>query len=68
MPKNMGKIDRTVRILLAVVVVVILYLTGLISGWAAIILGVLALIFIVTSVIGFCPLYTPLKINTIKKD
>jgi len=67
MKKNMGTIDRVIRILLAIVVIV-LYLTGTISGTAAVILGVLALVFIITGLIGFCPLYVPLKISTIKKS
>jgi len=67
MPKNMGKIDRIIRVLLAAAVV-ILYLTGAISGWVAIILGLIALAFVVSSVIGFCPLYVPLKLSTKKKE
>ncbi len=66
MKKNMGTIDRVIRVLLAVVVI-ILYLTGTISGTAAVILGIFALIFLVTSAIGFCPLYVPLNISTIGK-
>ena len=66
MRKNMGTIDRIIRVILAVVVVV-LYFTGQITGIAAIILGVVALIFVVTSAIGFCPLYVPLKLSTVKK-
>lgn len=66
MKKNMGTVDRIIRLILAIVVAV-LYFTGQISGIAAIILGVLALIFVVTSAIGFCPLYVPFKISTIKK-
>jgi hypothetical protein len=66
MKKNMGTIDRIIRILLAVVVI-ILYLSGSITGVAAIILGILAIVFIITSLIGFCPLYVPFKISTIKK-
>jgi len=66
MKKNMGTIDRIIRILLAIVVIV-LYLNGSITGVAAIILGILAFVFIVTSLIGFCPLYVPLKISTIGK-
>lgn len=66
MEKNMGTADRIIRTLLAVLVV-ILYLTGVISGLAAVILGIFALIFILTSIIGFCPLYSPLKISTRKK-
>lgn len=66
MKKNMGTIDRIIRMLLAIVVI-ILYMTGSITGVAAIILGVLAIVFILTSLIGFCPLYVPLKISTIGK-
>ncbi len=66
MKKNMGTVDRVIRVLLAVVVL-ILYLTGNITGLAAVILGIIAVIFVVTSIIGFCPLYVPFKISTIKK-
>jgi hypothetical protein len=66
MKKNMGTIDRIIRMLLALVVI-ILYMTGSITGVAAIILGILAIVFILTSLIGFCPLYVPLKISTIGK-
>lgn len=66
MKKNMGTIDRVIRILLAIVVG-ILYLTGNISGIAAIVLGILAVVFIMTSIIGFCPLYVPFHISTIGK-
>jgi len=67
MKRNMGTIDRIIRILLATVVIV-LYLTGNITGVAAIILGVLAIVFILTSLLGFCPLYVPFKISTMKKS
>jgi hypothetical protein len=67
MKKNMGTVDRIIRIILAIVVAV-LYFTGQITGIAAIILGILALIFVVTSAIGFCPLYVPFKLSTIKKE
>ena len=67
MKKNMGTIDRIIRILLAIVVIG-LYLNGSITGVAAIILGILALVFILTSLIGFCPLYVPFKISTIGKS
>jgi Na+(H+)/acetate symporter ActP len=67
MKKNMGTIDRIIRILLAIVVV-ILYMTSSITGVAAIILGILAIVFIITSMIGFCPLYLPFKISTIGKS
>lgn len=67
MKKNMGTIDRIVRVTLAILVGV-LYLTGVITGGTAIILGIIALIFVVTGFVGFCPLYVPLKIKTTKKE
>ena len=67
MKKNMGTIDRVIRLVLAIIVV-ILYMSGSITGAVAIILGILAVVFIITSLIGFCPLYVPLKISTIKKS
>ncbi len=63
MKQNMGIDDRSVRLALAVLVI-ILYLTGVISGVVAIILGVLAFILLATSLLGFCPLYLPFKIST----
>jgi hypothetical protein len=66
MTKNMGTTDRAIRILLAIGVAVLI-LNGVISGVAAIILGIIALIFVVTSLIGFCPIYAPLKLSTRKE-
>ena len=63
MTKNMGAIDRTVRVLLAALVI-FLWAQGTISGTTAIILGVLAAVFILTSLVGWCPLYVPLKLST----
>jgi hypothetical protein len=63
MVKNMGTADRVVRVLLAIVVG-ILYFMGTISGAAAVILGIVALAFLVTSMIGYCPAYAPLGVNT----
>lgn len=65
MKMNMGTIDRIIRLTLAAVIA-ILYLTGTVPGVAGIILIVIALIFAVTSFIGFCPLYTLLKVSTCK--
>jgi hypothetical protein len=66
MKANMGTIDKAVRLLIAVVIA-ILYFTNQISGTAAIILLVLAGVFILTSLISFCPLYAPFGISTCKK-
>lgn len=67
MKTNMGLVDRIVRSALAVVVL-ILYLAGQITGVAAVVLGILAVVFLATSVVAFCPLYLPLGISTKKKE
>ena len=63
MKKNMGSADRIIRILLAVVVSV-LYFTNTITGTLGIVLLVLSGIFLVTSLVSFCPLYTLIGLNT----
>lgn len=65
MKQNMGTIDRVVR-LIAAAIVAALYFTGQISGTLAIVLGVVAVIFLVTSLIGWCPAYLPIKLSTKK--
>ena len=67
MLKNMGTVDKAIRILVAVVIG-ILYFPNQISGIAAIILGIFAVIFLLTSFVSFCPLYAPFKFSTIKKS
>lgn len=66
MKKNMGTIDRVVR-LLVVVVIAALYFTGHLSGMVAIILGIVAAAFFITSLLGWCPGYLPFGIST-RKD
>lgn len=66
MKKNVGRIDKVIRILVAIVVVA-LYFTNVISGTMAVVLLILSAILILTSLISFCPLYWPLRINTDKK-
>ena len=63
MTKNMGTTDRLLRILAALAITV-LYFTGNVSGPAAVVLGVVALIFVVSSAVGFCPSYVPFGIST----
>jgi type IV secretory pathway VirB2 component (pilin) len=63
MKKNMGSADRTIRVILAAIVAT-LYFTGTISGTVAIVLIVLAGVFVLTSLMSFCPLYAPFGINT----
>jgi hypothetical protein len=66
MTKNMGVVDRVVR-LLAAVLVVVLYLTNVISGPLAIVLGVIAAVLVLTSFVGVCPAYLPFKLSTLKR-
>lgn len=63
MKKNMGGADRIIRIILALLVGV-LYWQGIIDGTLAYVLIVLAAIFVLTSFIGFCPLYRLVSFNT----
>jgi hypothetical protein len=65
MKLNMGKADRTIRVLIAIVLGT-LYFTHVISGFTAIILLALSGIFILTSLISFCPLYLPFGLSTRK--
>jgi uncharacterized membrane protein YobD (UPF0266 family) len=66
MKKNMGSADRISRIIFAIVIGV-LYFTKAIEGTASLILGALAIIFLLTSFISFCPLYVPFGFSTCKK-
>jgi hypothetical protein len=65
MTKNMGTADRVIRISLAVVVAV-LYFTGKIGGTLAVVLGIIAVVFVVTSFVGWCPAYLPFGLSTRK--
>ncbi|HRG57606.1 MAG TPA: DUF2892 domain-containing protein [Bacteroidia bacterium] len=67
MKPNMGTIDKAVRIIAALVIAA-LYFAGILSGTIAIILLVIAVIFIITSFMSFCPLYYPFGISTRKKE
>ncbi len=66
MIKNMGSADRAIRTIAAVVIAILLF-TGTLSGVWGTILGIIAIAFLVTSAIGFCPLYLPFKISTKKQ-
>ncbi len=63
MKTNMGSADRIIRTLLAIVAIT-LYATGVITGTLGIVLMVLSGIFLLTSVVSFCPFYTLLGMNT----
>ncbi|MEP7141605.1 MAG: DUF2892 domain-containing protein [Ferruginibacter sp.] len=63
MKKNMGNPDRIIRLLLAVVFAV-LYFTNIITGTFGIVLLVLAGVFVLTSLVSICPLYTLVGLNS----
>ncbi len=63
--KNMGQTDRIIR-LIAAAIFVVLYFTGAVSGVLGTILLVLAIIFVLTSIVSFCPLYTLFNLSTRK--
>ncbi|MBK8552524.1 MAG: DUF2892 domain-containing protein [Ignavibacteria bacterium] len=65
MKKNMGSADKIIRILLAVIVV-ILYFSNVISGTLGIVLMIFAGVFVVTSFMSSCPMYSILGISTNK--
>jgi len=65
MKLNMGSIDRTIRLAVAAIIAV-LYFTGQITGTVAIVLGIVAIAFVVTSLTGWCPGYLPFGISTRK--
>ena len=67
MKKNMGSIDKIIRLIIAAVIGV-LFFTNIISGTLGIILLVLAGIFVLTSLISFCPLYTLVGASTCPKE
>ena len=63
MQKNMNNVDRIIRVFVAAIVGY-LYFAGIISGTIGIALLVLAGVFVLTSIVSFCPLYTLLGIST----
>lgn len=65
MKKNMGTIDRIIRVIIAAVIAV-LFFTNQITGIPGIVLIVLAAVFLLTSFISFCPLYLPFGLSTNK--
>ena len=66
MKANMGTLDKIIRVLIALAIGVLIY-TNILSGTLAIVLGVLSIVFALTSLISFCPLYTLFGLNTCKR-
>lgn len=67
MKKNVGTIDKIIRIAIAAIIA-ILFLTHVISGTFGIVLLILSAILVITSFVGICPLYMPLGLSTKRKD
>ena len=66
MKRNMSNLDRTIRVVLALVFA-FLYFSGTVSDTFGVVLLVLGGVFLLTSVISFCPLYLPFKFSTYKE-
>jgi len=60
MIKNVGAVDRMIRLIIGVILIALVFI-GPKTPW-----GWIGLIFFITGAIGFCPLYLPFKINTNK--
>lgn len=67
MKKNMGTADRIIRLIVAAIIA-LLYYNGTLSGTFGVILLVLAVVFVLTSVLSFCPLYTLFGLSTCPKE
>lgn len=67
MKKNIGAVDRTIRIILAVIMAVLVF-TKAVEGALAYILAILTIVFVLTSLFGFCPLYVPFRISTLPRS
>jgi hypothetical protein len=63
MKKNMGKTDKLIRVTLGLIFIA-LYFSGTVTGTLGIVLVILGAVFILTSAMSFCPLYTLVGINT----
>jgi hypothetical protein len=66
MKKNMGALDKTIRLAI-VALVAIIYFTHVVGVLTAIILGGVAMILLLTSLVNFCPIWALLGISTAKK-
>jgi hypothetical protein len=67
MKKNVGTIDKVIRLLIALVIIV-LYFTNLVTGTLAVILFIVAALLILTSIIGICPVYLLFGLSTLKGE
>ena len=63
MKRNMGRVDRVARLAGAAIIAVLL-IFGVVKGTTAIVLAILAAVFVITTFVGFCPIYAPLGFST----
>jgi hypothetical protein len=66
MKKNMGSTDRMIRVIIAAIMTT-LYFTGVLTGTLGLVLIGLSVIFVLTSLVSFCPLYLPFGMSTLRK-
>jgi hypothetical protein len=66
MKKNMGTADRVIRMMIAAILIT-LYFTGILNGTIGIVLIALSGVFVLTSLISFCPIYLPFGLSTLRK-
>lgn len=62
----MGSADRIIQVIIAAIIST-LYFSGTITGTLGIVLMVLSIVFVLTSLVSFCPLYLPFGLSTIRK-
>ncbi len=65
MKPNLSNLDRTIRVVVAALFAY-LYFGGIVTGGLGIVLAVLAVVFVLTAIVGFCPLYTLFKFSTLR--
>ena len=65
MKPNLSNLDRTIRVIVAALFAY-LYFGGLVTGVLGIVLAALAVVFVLTAVVGYCPLYALFKFSTIR--
>ncbi len=66
MKKNMGSADRIIRIVIAAVIAILYFTNTVLTGTIGLVALILAGVFVLTSLVSFCPLYAPFGINTCK--
>jgi hypothetical protein len=67
MKQNVGTIDKVIRLLIAAIIVVLYFFTDMIPGTLGIVLLIFAGVFTLTSLVGFCPIWTIFKFTTTQK-